>query len=80
MGGMGLASRLDLSITQVGISGSRSENSEFLVVAEGDIVRTSNVMRQAAVANGGLDLCCAWTSDGGIYQGERGARRNHVPA
>jgi hypothetical protein len=54
MGGMGLASRLDLSITQVGISGSKVENSEFAVVAEGDIVRTSNVMRQAAVANGGL--------------------------
>jgi uncharacterized protein len=54
MGGMGLASRLDLSITQVGSSGSKSEKSEFAVVAEGDIVRTSNVMRQAAVINGGL--------------------------
>jgi len=54
MGGMGLASRLDLSITQVACSGSGAEKSEFAVVAEGDIVRTSNVMRQAAVANGGL--------------------------
>jgi uncharacterized protein len=54
MGGMGLASRLDLSITQVACSGSKVEKSEFAVVAEGDIVRTSNVMRQAAVINGGL--------------------------
>ncbi|MDB5607176.1 MAG: hypothetical protein JWP25_4076 [Bradyrhizobium sp.] len=54
MGGMGLASRLDLSITQVGSSGSKSEKSEFAIVAEGDIVRTSNMMRQAAVVNGGL--------------------------
>ena len=54
MGGMGLASRLDLSITQVGSSGSKSEKSEFAIVAEGDIVRTSNMMRQAAIINGGL--------------------------
>ena len=54
MGGMGLASRLDLSITQIGCSGSKAENNEFVIAAEGDIVRTSNVMRQAAVINGGL--------------------------
>src|SRR4029077_864709 len=54
MGGMGLASRLDLSITQIASSGSKAEKSEFAIVAEGDIVRTSNVMRQAAVINGGL--------------------------
>ncbi len=54
MGGMGLASRLDLSITQVGSSGSKAENSEFAVVVTGDIVRTSNLMRQASVINGGL--------------------------
>ena len=54
MGGMGLASRLDLSITQIASSGSKAEKSEFVIVAEGDIVRTSNVMRQAAVINGGL--------------------------
>jgi DUF917 family protein len=54
MGGMGLASRLDLSITQVGSSGSKAENSELAVVVKGDIVRTSNLMRQAAVINGGL--------------------------
>src|SRR5580698_5067122 len=54
MGGMGLASRLDLSITQVASSGSKAENSEFALAVEGDIVRTSNMMRQAAVINGGL--------------------------
>jgi uncharacterized protein len=54
MGGMGLASRLDLSIVQVGCSGNKAEKNELAVVAEGDIVRTSNLMRQAAVINGGL--------------------------
>jgi len=54
MGGMGLASRLDLSITQIGCSGSKAENNEFAIAVEGDIVRTSNALRQAAVINGGL--------------------------
>jgi uncharacterized protein len=54
MGGMGLGSRLDLSITQVASSGSPSEGNRFAVSVEGDIVRTSNLMRQAAVINGGL--------------------------
>src|SRR6201987_1545489 len=54
MGGMGLASRLDIAITQIGCSGSKAEKKELGVVPEGDIVRTSNVMRQAAVINGGL--------------------------
>ena len=55
MGGMGLASRPDLSITQVASSGSKREKSmNSPSVAEGDIVRTSNVMRQAAMINGGL--------------------------
>src|SRR5580700_4134302 len=54
MGGMGLASRLDLSITQVACSGSKAEKNELAMVVEGDIVRTSNMMRQAAVINGGL--------------------------
>jgi len=54
MGGMGLASRLDLSITQIACSGSKAEKSEFTLAVEGDIVRTSNAMRQAAVINGGL--------------------------
>jgi len=54
MGGMGLASRLDLAITQIGCSGSKAEDNELAVIAEGDIVRTSNLLRQAAVINGGL--------------------------
>jgi hypothetical protein len=44
MGGMGLASRLDLSITRVASSGSRAEGNRLNVIAEGDIVRTSNVL------------------------------------
>ena len=54
MGGMGLASRLDLSITQVAASGSEVEKNRLLLAVEGDIVRTSNLLRQAAVINGGL--------------------------
>jgi DUF917 family protein len=54
MGGMGLASRPDISIIQVASSGGGPANSPLHFVAEGDIVRTSNVMRQAAVVNGGL--------------------------
>jgi uncharacterized protein len=54
MGGMGLASRPDLSIIQVACSGGGPARSPLRVMAEGDIVRTSNVMRQAAVVNGGL--------------------------
>jgi uncharacterized protein len=54
MGGMGLASRLDMSITQVGYIGSKADKSEFALVVDGDIVRTSNLMRQAAVISGGL--------------------------
>ena len=54
MGGMGLASRPDLTITQVATSGAKAENDEFVVCVEGDIVRTSNMLRQAAVTNGGL--------------------------
>jgi DUF917 family protein len=51
---MGLASRPDISIFQVACSGSGTTNLPLHIVAEGDIVRTSNVMRQAAVVNGGL--------------------------
>src|SRR6202035_2718508 len=54
MGGMGLASRLDLSITQIASSGSKAEKSEFAIAVEGDIVRTLNVMRQAAGITGGV--------------------------
>jgi DUF917 family protein len=54
MGGMGLASRPDVSIIQVVSSGGGTGDLPLQFVAEGDIVRTSNVMRQAAVVNGGL--------------------------
>ena len=54
MGGMGLASRPDISIIQVASSGGGAASSPLRFVAEGDIVRTSNVMRQAAIVNGGL--------------------------
>jgi DUF917 family protein len=54
MGGMGLASRPDISINQVASSSGGAGNSPLNFVAQGDIVRTSNVMRQAAVVNGGL--------------------------
>ena len=53
MGGMGLASRLEMSIIQVACSAGK-EGKPIAFTAEGDIVRTSNVMRQAAVTNGGL--------------------------
>jgi len=72
MGGMGLASRLDLSITQVASSGSKAENSEFAIEVEGDIVRTSNVMRQAAVINGGLIYAARGPLTAGFI-GENGA-------
>ncbi|MEI9923465.1 MAG: DUF917 family protein [Bradyrhizobium sp.] len=74
MGGMGLASRLDLSITQVCSSGSKPENSEFTIVAEGDIVRTSNMMRQAAVINGGLIYAARGPLTAGFIK-ENGAPR-----
>jgi DUF917 family protein len=54
MGGMGLASRPDVHIVQVGRGGEQADGSRLTVVAEGNIVRTSTVMRQAAVVNGGL--------------------------
>jgi uncharacterized protein len=54
MGGMGLASRPELSITQVAMSGAAAEKNEFAVCVQGDIVRTSNMLRQAATLNGGL--------------------------
>ena len=53
MGGMGLASRPEISIVQVACSAGKA-NRPLTVIAEGDIVRTSNVMRQAAITNGGL--------------------------
>jgi uncharacterized protein len=54
MGGMGLASRPDVSIIQVGVGGSETDGSRLNIVVEGNIVRTSTVMRNASVVNGGL--------------------------
>jgi DUF917 family protein len=53
MGGMGLASRPDLPITQVCTSGTGG-GAALSVVARGDIVSTSSLMRQASIQNGGL--------------------------
>lgn len=54
MGGLGLASRQDLAITQVCYSSSGAGRAAMSVVASGDIIRTSTVMRQCSVENGGL--------------------------
>jgi uncharacterized protein len=72
MGGMGLASQLDRSITQVACSGSRVERNQLTFMAEGDIVRTSNVLRQAAVVNGGL-IYAARGPLSAAFVGENGA-------
>jgi DUF917 family protein len=70
MGGMGLASRPDISIIQVACGGG---GSRLAVIAEGDIVRTSNVMRQAAVVNGGLIYAARGPLTAGFI-GQNGAR------
>lgn len=54
MGGMGLASRPDISIVQVAQAGYASTGSKISVVAEGNLVKTSQVMRHCATISGGL--------------------------
>ena len=54
MGGMGLASRPDIPIVQVCSSGGQVNGSPMTVVARGDILTTSSLMRQASIQNGGL--------------------------
>lgn len=54
MGGMGLASRPDISITQVGTGGRQEDGSRLQVVATGNISNTEKVLRRAAALNGGL--------------------------
>jgi DUF917 family protein len=54
MGGMGLASRPDVSIVQVAQAGYADTGTRLSVVAEGNLVRTSQVMRHAAIVGGGL--------------------------
>lgn len=56
MGGMGLASRPDISITQVGMGGSSADGTRLSVVATGNISLTEKVLRQAATLNNGLVL------------------------
>ena len=56
MGGMGLASRPDISITQVGMGGSPADGSRISVTATGNISLTEKVLRQAATLNNGLVL------------------------
>lgn len=54
MGGMGLAARTDVSITQVGIGGTEADGSRLQVAATGNISLTEKVLRRAAALNGGL--------------------------
>lgn len=80
MGGMGLASRPELTIAQVAVSGGRSETNELAVCVEGDIVRTSNMLRQAAVLNGRFDICGARAPHGFFHADERRAGRDLLSA
>jgi len=54
MGGMGLASRPDAFLVQVAQAGFADTGSKISVVAEGNLVKTSQVMRHAAIVSGGL--------------------------
>ena len=58
------------------MSGAAAENNEFVVCVEGDIVRTSNMLRQAAVLNGGLIYAARGAAYGGIHTGQRRAGRD----
>lgn len=51
MGGMGLASRPEVTLWQAGSSGG---DAPLSVTVHGDLMKTSGVMRAAAVQNGGL--------------------------
>jgi uncharacterized protein len=51
MGGMGLASRLEVKLWQAGSAGG---DAPLSVLVHGDLMKTSGVMRAAAVQNGGL--------------------------
>lgn len=54
MGSMGLASRPDLQIVQVGVGGSDATGERLTVTARGNIMRTSDLMHHAATVYGGL--------------------------
>lgn len=54
MGGMGLAARPDISITQVAIGGVAAHGSRLRVAATGNVSLTEKVLRRAAALNNGL--------------------------
>lgn len=54
MGGMGLASMPTVSIVQAVQAGYSETGSKISVVAEGSLLKTSQVMRHASVLSGGL--------------------------
>lgn len=56
MGGMGLASRPHISITQIGMGGSSADGTLISVTATGNISLTEKVLRAAATLNNGLVL------------------------
>ena len=54
MGGMGLASRPDISIVQAAQCGYAASGTRLTILSEGNLVRTSQIMRHAAIVGGGL--------------------------
>lgn len=54
MGGMGLASRPTVHITQVAEGGYHDTGSRLSMAVEGNLQKTSYLMRQASVVSGGL--------------------------
>nr|WP_041544765.1 MULTISPECIES: DUF917 family protein [Chelativorans] len=54
MGGMGLASRPDIVITQTGVGGETADGDRLSVTATGNILLTEKILRWAAAQNGGL--------------------------
>lgn len=54
MGGMGLASRPTVKVVQVAQAGYAETGSQISVVVEGNLVKTSQIMRSVAISSGGL--------------------------
>jgi len=72
MGGMGLASRPEIPITQVGMGGTTADHSRLIVVATGNISLTEKILRQAATLNGGLVMAARGPLTAGFVR-ENGA-------
>jgi len=72
MGGMGLASRPDASLVQVAQAGFADTGTKISVVAEGNLVKTSQVMRHTAIISGGL-VASARGPYGASFVGSNGA-------